>query len=140
KLAGVVKSAPVVPVIGSGRTRFQPIWVEDTARCVAMALEDPGTAGRIIPIGGPEHLTYEQIMDMIAETLGVRKPKVHIPVALMMPMAALMAALQPRPVITPGQLSQLSLDNTTELDAVERTFGFRPASLREKISYIREAR
>ena len=138
KLAGIVRSAPVVPVIGTGKSRFQPIWVEDTARCVAMALKDPATAGRVIPIGGPEHLTYEQILDVIMEALGVSKPKVHIPVPFMMPVAALMAAVQPRPLITPGQLSQLALDNATDLDAVERAFGFRPASLREKIAYVRD--
>lgn len=137
KLAGMVRKAPLAPIIGSGGTRFQPIWVEDTARCLALALEKADTVGRVIPIGGPEHLTYEEIIDLIIEALGVRKPKVHIPVALMMPVAAIMAALQTRPLITPGQLSQLALDNTTELDAVERAFGFRPASLREKIGYIR---
>ena len=98
----------------------------------------PATAGRVIPIGGPEHLTYEQILDVIMEALGVSKPKVHIPVPFMMPVAALMAAVQPRPLITPGQLSQLALDNATDLDAVERAFGFRPASLREKIGYVRD--
>lgn len=137
KLARVVRQAPVVPIIGSGRSRFQPIWVEDTARCVAKALMDPAKVGQVIPIGGPEHVTYEEIVDTIMGALGVKKPKIHVPVGLMMPMAALMAALQPRPLLTPGQLSQLALDNTTELDAVERAFGFRPASLRAKIGYIK---
>ncbi len=137
KLAGIVRTGPIVPITGPGRSRFQPIWVEDTARCVANALMNPATIGRVIPIGGPEHLTYEQIVDIIMEALGVKKPKIHVPLALMMPVAALMAALQSHPLITPGQLRQLSLDNTTELDAVERVFGFRPASLREKIGYIK---
>jgi NADH dehydrogenase len=137
KLADIVRRAPIVPVIGSGRNLFQPIWVEDTARCVALALEREDTIGQVLPIGGPEHLSYEDIIDLIVETLGPKKPKLHIPLGLMLPLAGLMERVQAKPVVTAGQLSQLSLDNITDLDAVERVFGFKPASLREKIGYIR---
>lgn len=139
KLAGIARGAPIFPIIGTGRSRFQPIWVEDTARCVAKVLADPATIGQVLPIGGPDHLTYEQIVDIIMEALGMKKPKIHLPVGLLTPLAAFMAAVQPRPLITPGQLSQLALDNTTDLDAVERAFGFRPARLHDKIGYIRQS-
>ncbi|MDP2953009.1 MAG: complex I NDUFA9 subunit family protein, partial [Chloroflexota bacterium] len=136
-MAKLVRQMLIVPIVGSGKTKFQMIWVEDTARCLAMVLEDDRTLGKTIPIGGPEHLSYEEIVDIIIQTLGARRLKVHVPLFVMRPMVWLMERFLSRPPITSGQLAMLALDNITELDAVERAFGFKPTPLREGIGYLR---
>ncbi|MEE9201867.1 MAG: complex I NDUFA9 subunit family protein [Dehalococcoidia bacterium] len=139
-LADLIRRAPVVPVIGPGRTRFQLISVAEVARCLAAALEDSRFTGQTVEIGGPEHLGYEEIIDLIIRTLGKRRLKVHIPVPLMRPVVWLMERLLPQPPLTSQQLSMLGRDNITELDAVERWFGFRPTPLGQEIGYIRQSR
>ena len=135
-MAAQVKLSPIVPVAGDGTARFQPIAVEDVARCLLAAYETDDTIGRTIEAGGPEHFTYDQMLDLIAEALGVRIAKVHLPVPLIRPVMAIMEALVPRSPATPEMLKMLSIDNTAELDSVERAFGFVPHALRDGLAYL----
>ena len=135
-LAAQVKLSPVVPVAGDGRTRFQPIAVEDVARCLVTAYQRDDTVGKTIEAGGPEHFTYEEILDVLADTLGAKIVKVRLPLPLLMPALALMEALVPRPPFTREQLKMLQADSSTDLDSVEKAFGFAPRSLAGNIAYV----
>lgn len=136
-LADLVRRLPVVPVIGPGRTRFQLISVAEVARCLASALEEDRFSGQTVELGGPEHLSYEDIINLIIRTLGKRRVKVHIPLPLMRPAVWAMERLLPQPPVTSQQLKMLAQDNITDLDVVERWFGFRPTPLTEGMGYIR---
>ena len=135
-LAALVKLSPLIPIAGDGKTKFQPISVEDIARCLVTAYESDDEA--TVEVGGPEVLSYEEMVDIVAATLGVRIAKVHVPVPLMRPVVAVAEALSPRPIITRDQLSMVEIDNTAELDSVEKAFGFAPRPLRGNIDYIRK--
>jgi len=136
-LADIIRRAPVVPVIGNGNTRFQLISAAEVARCLTTALEERRFIGQALELGGPEQQSYEEIIDLIIHTLGKKRLKLHIPVPLMRPVVWLMERLLPQPPLTSQQLKMLDRDNITELDAVERWFGFRPTPLGREIGYIR---
>ena len=135
-LAAQVKLSPIVPVAGNGKARFQPIAVEDVARCLVEACERDETAGMTLEAGGPEYFTYDEMLDLVSETLGARIAKVHVPVPLIKPVIAAMEALSPRPPATLEQLKMLDLDNATDLDSVESAFGFAPRSIKGNLDYI----
>ena len=136
-LAGAVKAFPIVPVAGDGSAHFQPISVEEVAECIAQAVDREELRGRVIEIGGPEHLSYNQILDTIARTYHIRRIKAHLPLAVMRRMVWLMERTLPSPPATGHQLDMLAIDNIAELDTVERTFGFTPRRLEGNIDYIR---
>ena len=137
QLANVVKMAPVVPVVGDGNARFQPVHLDDVADAYERALRDPSTAGHTYELAGPEVLTYEEILDECARALGKKKPKLHVPVALMMPAAAVMGAIPfiDAPVTT-DQLKMLKIDNTTDQNAIQTLIGHAPMPFRGNIGYI----
>lgn len=137
RLAGLVRWNPVVPVAGDGKTRFQPIWVEDLAACIAACLEEGTHDGQIIEVGGPEQLTYEEMLDAVRRELGRRRLKVHVPLPLVRLAAGAMEALLPQPPVTRHQLAMLAKDSIAEIDAVPRCFGFTPKSLSEGLGYLR---
>ena len=137
-LAALVKAFPIIPVPGNGRTLYQPLHVEDMARCVASALKLPEPRGQTVDLGGPRHLTHDQILDTIARTYHLKRLKFHVPLALMRMMVAIMERLAPSPPATLHQLRMLSVDSVTELDSVERIFGFQPRPLDGAIDYIRD--
>ena len=138
-LAGLVRfSIPAVPVAGDGGALFQPINVDDVARCIVISLDRP-PAMREIEIGGPEQLTYDQIIDVVHDAIGAGKRiKVHVPVAALMPVATVMDKVLPNPPVTPSQLRMLAKHNITRLDAVAEAFGFQPDSFRENAGYLGE--
>jgi len=138
-LAGVVKSFPVTPVVGDGRTRFQPVHVRDVADSFRRAVEDPATIGETYELGGPDVLTYEQLIDLIAKELGVSKPKIHLPVGLM---KLVVTASKPlprrlRPPVTGEQLKMLAIDNSSRQSATEELIGRPPRALADEIGYLR---
>lgn len=136
KLAQVVRLAPIVPILGSGKTKFQPIWVEDICRCVLRVIEDNRTIGKTYQLGGPEHLSYEQMIDIVMVKLHKQKLKWHFPITLIKPIVKVMETMLPNPPITSGQLALLEIDNITSLDSVGHHFGFEPKRLEEGIDYI----
>ena len=137
-LASVVRLNPVVPVVGHGKSMFQPIWVEDVCTCLLRMLDDDAYLGKTFDVGGPEQLSYEDLLDIIMRVLGKRKPKLHVPVALMKPLAALMERVLPNPPVTPAQLDLLELDNITAPNPLPELFGIeKPAYLQAKLGYIR---
>jgi NADH dehydrogenase len=140
QLADVVKMklAPVVPVVGDGNSRFQPVHLDDVAAAFERALRDPATTARqIYELAGPEVLTYEEILDECARVLGANKRKLHIPVALMKPAATVMGAVPfiEAPVTT-EQLKMLKLDNTTQQNALPTLIGRGGIPFRGNIDYI----
>jgi uncharacterized protein YbjT (DUF2867 family) len=100
---------PVVPVAGSGDTRFQPIWAEDVADCLMAALDrgtGPSDDGhRAFELAGPEVLSYEEIVDLALRPLGRRKPLLHIPMpAVRSGLRALERIVGPSVFATPDEV------------------------------------
>lgn len=137
-LAKLVRLAPVIPVVGSGKSKFQPVAVDEVAGAFARALEDPTTAGRILELGGGQTYGYEEMLDVIAAKLGKKKRKVHVPVGVMMPIVRLSKPLPPalRPPVTEEQLKMLALDNCTDQSATAELIGRTPRRLEDGIDYI----
>lgn len=138
-LTGLVRfSIPVIPVAGDGGALFQPIAIEDLVRCIVLSVERPAVM-REIELGGPEQLSYDEIIDVIHDAIGAgMRIKAHVPVAALMPAAAVMDKVLSNPPVTPAQLRMLAKNNITRLDAVHNAFGFQPASFRVNAGYLAE--
>jgi uncharacterized protein YbjT (DUF2867 family) len=74
-----VKYSPIVTVIGSGKQRVQPIWIDDVAEHFARALDTPAAANKTFEIGGPDIVTWDELYRTIAKVLGKRRALAHIP-------------------------------------------------------------
>jgi uncharacterized protein YbjT (DUF2867 family) len=72
---------PVLPISGSGRSAYQPIWAADVARCVLASLGRDSESARY-ELAGPEILTYDQIARTVAGQAGRERPLVHVPLGL----------------------------------------------------------
>lgn len=140
QLASLIRTFPVIPVVGDGKTKFMPVYVQDVAAAYKRALEDTSTSGEIYELGGPDVLTYEAMLDLIAAKLEKRKPKAHVPVSLMLPVVKFSKPLPKalRPPVTEQQLKMLSLDNSSENSATARLIGHTPMSLQDGIDYIKK--
>ena len=72
----------MVPVSGSGRAQYQPIWAEDVADCVVAALMASGPRRRAFELAGPETLTYDDIVRTAIHSNGRRRRLLHVPLPL----------------------------------------------------------
>ena len=122
-LAGQLRLAPIMPVIGSGSYRLQPIHASDVARCFAMALEMPETVGQCYELCGNDRLTYLELLDVIASAMGRAAPfKPHAPLGLMKLIVPIMQ-----------KIPQLLIEENICDGCWKKIFGFEPRDLREGI-------
>jgi NADH dehydrogenase len=121
-IARAVRRFPVFPVFGDGTYRVQPIAVEEVARCFVAALERPVTVGETYELGGPEALTYNEVLRRIAQALGLRRAFVHFPLGFAK-LAVSMFQHFPGAPITRDQLTMLLEGSTCDSSAASLTFG-----------------
>jgi NADH dehydrogenase len=134
-LADLIRVAPIVPMIGNGKRRFQPIWVEDVVTCLLkMAREPERYDGKYLQVGGPTVYTYAQILDLLMASLGKRRLKVPGPVPAARLGAAVLTAVLARPPITPAAIELFGFDNVAALDSVPANFGVTPRSLEDYLA------
>jgi len=124
--ATLVRLNPVIPLAGS-HARFQPIWVEDVARCFAAALGDPRTFGHAYDLCGPKVYTLEELVRFVAGTLGKRRAVVGLPDAVGR-LQALVFEHLPGKLMTRDNLDSMKVDNVCA-GPFPPVFGFAPAAL-----------
>ena len=124
--ATLVRLNPVIPLAGA-RARFQPIWVEDVARCFASALGDRRTFGQVYELGGPRTYTLEELVRFVASTLGRRRAVVGLPAGLAR-LQALVFEHLPGKLLTRDNLDSMKVDNVCA-GPFPTVFGFEPAPL-----------
>jgi NADH dehydrogenase len=138
-LAMLIKFIPLVfPVIGGGKTRFQPIHVDDVARCIIGCLDSYRLDNSIIDIGGLQHLSYDEVLDAVMAELRTRRLRLRLRQPAMRSLVGLGERLFPHPPVTRQQLDLFSIDNTTDLGNVPRTFGFQPLRFEDNLGYLRQ--
>lgn len=109
-LADIVRLLPVVPLIGGGRTRLQPVYVEDVAEAIGRILADPGSAGRTYELAGPGVYTLRELVSFALRILDKRRLLVPLPFTLAEIQARLFEFL-PRAPLTTAQVELLRADN-----------------------------
>jgi NADH dehydrogenase len=128
-LAYMVDRYPLVPVIGSGRQRLQPVPVEHVAEGFARALALPATEKQVYEVGGPDRVTMVELLDLIGAALGHRRVrKIHVPVGFIRPIARVLHGLPGFPV-TPDQLRMLEEDNICDPAPFHGAFKLEPVPL-----------
>lgn len=131
-LARQIRFLPLLPTIGDGTYRLQPIHGSDVARCFCEALENPETVGRAYNLCGPDRLTYRELLDAVAETMGRPHPlKPALPLALMKPLIAMLQGIAAFP-ITLDQVQMLLEESICDASWQE-TFTTPPVRFRDGI-------
>ncbi|MBI1238203.1 MAG: NAD-dependent epimerase/dehydratase family protein [Alphaproteobacteria bacterium] len=121
RFAKMAAFSPVLPLIGGGKTKFQPAFVGDVAQALRITLEREGAAGKIYELGGPSVYTFEELMAMLLKVIERRR--------LLLPIPFFLAELQsyvlqflPGKLLTPDQVTLLKSDNIVSGAADISTF------------------
>ena len=109
-LAELARLLPVLPLIGGGRTRLQPVFVEDVAEAIASTLTDPVTVGRTYELAGSEVYMLRELVRMTLRLMCKRRLLIPVPLAVAEIQARLLELL-PNPPLTTGQVDLLKADN-----------------------------
>lgn len=120
-------SRPIVPLIDGGKSRLQPVALEDVCRCMASALAMPETQGQIYELGGPDRLTFRDLVGHAAVALNRGLKTMSVPAWAVRPAVAALQRFMSFP-LTLDQLKMLVEDNVCEIDHYVKTFEIEPKS------------
>ena len=130
----LAKLTPVTPIAGSGEQRLQPIWAEDLAACFVRALDDDGVTNRTLELGGPDVVSWNTFWARLKQALGVRRPSLHVPMALMRANALVTERLPGNIPLTRDLLKMMEVgDNVVTGDDGARALGVSLVPLDEQL-------
>ena len=110
KFAGMARYFPALPLIGGGKTRFQPVFVGNVAAAIVAGLDNPAARGRTFELGGPGVYSFKELMEITLRQTGRERALIPLPFRLAGIMAAFLQLL-PGSVLTMDQVRLLKKDN-----------------------------
>lgn len=132
KMFGDMVAKYVVPIIGDGQYRFQPVSVTTVAQGFEKALELEAAKGQTLDVGGPDNVTFDEIMDTLARVMGKTIVKIHLPV---LPLRLATSALQHAPgyPLSSDQITMLMEGGTCDEKPFYDLMGLTPIPLEQTL-------
>src|ERR1700730_586814 len=132
-ILGLLRTLPAYPLFGDGRTRLQPVYVDDVAAAIAQVLRQAQRPYPVYELAGPRVYSYAELLRTIARAAGLRPVLVRIPFAFWDAVAGL-AGILPHPPLTRNQVELMQID-TTASDSRPGfgSLGISPRSLEEEL-------
>lgn len=137
RFAWLARISPLLPLIGGGHTKFQPVFVGDVAAAILKCIQDPATRGKTYELGGPDILSFKELLQFILRVTGRKRLLVPLPFWLAT-LEALWLQFLPKPLLTPDQVRLLKSDNVVTADALTLAdLGIQPDSIEAVVpSYL----
>jgi NADH dehydrogenase len=130
-----VRKAPVVVVLGDGRWMSAPVFIGDVSAAVIACLQTPATIGQTYDIGGPDLVSFDDLIDHIGAAVGRSPPKVHVPLGIALQIARVVARI-PKAPITVSNVLGSNQDTQIDIAPARRDFGFAPISLDAGLKFV----
>lgn len=123
RFAAMARLSPVLPLIGGGETKFQPVYVADVAEAIARSVEGKVKGGKVYELGGPQVLTFRQCMEEMLAVIGRKRVLAPVPWGLARLQASVLGLL-PNPLLTTDQVEMLKADNIVSASAAKEGRSF----------------
>ncbi len=133
RLIRLLRITPILPIFGDGESLQQPIFVDDVARAVLLALQNDVTIGKSYNIAGKDPLTYNQVIDSVVSALGRRVWKLHLPYMPIVRVLQFTERMRLRLPIKAEQVLRLNENKAFSYEEAQKDFGFSPRSFEEGI-------
>ena len=138
-LAGLIATVPSLYLMpGDGRTLIQPLWVEDLATCLVWALDNERILNETLEIGGPEYLTFRQVLEMIMDAIDTRRRLLPTRPPYLRGLTVFLEAIFPGLPVSVYWLDYLATNRTCTLDTIPRTFNLMPSRMAQNLGYLEE--
>ncbi len=136
-LARLLRISPgIFPLPGDGSTLLQPLWVEDLVTCMTLAMDDTTMARQVYAVGGPEYLTFRQIVTNVMAATRIRRHIVEMSPPYLRILALLAENTFKNFPLSVFWQDYLAADRTCDLDTLPRLFGLMPMRFARQLGYL----
>ncbi len=134
RLSKIVKTYPVVPIIGNGKNLLQPIYLGDLIKIIECCI-NKNIKGTFL-VAGKSIVSYNDLVNSIIKKLKLKRIKVHIPICVIRPFSYLLQKLLKNPPVTTVQLDNLKIDMVYNVKNIEKTFHIRLSGIEEGVDIL----
>jgi len=136
-LAQLLHALPFIFLVpGQGDSLLQPLWVEDLVTCLTWALDDDETRDQMYEVGGPEFLSFNEILQMVMDQLGLQRKPVYLHPAYLRGLTVFLENLLPSIPVSVYWLDYLAANRTCSLDTIPRFFNLMPTRMAQRLAYL----
>lgn len=133
RFAEMARFSPALPLIGGGRTLFQPVFAGDVAAAIVAAIDNVSAQGRTYELGGPTVYSFRQLMEIILSVTERKRALVPMPFGLAF-LQSIFLQLAPKPLLTPDQVRLLKKDNVVSPTAhTLKDLGIQPTTVEAEV-------
>ena len=137
RFAAMAQMSPVLPLVGGGETKFQPVFVGDVAEAIAAGVDGRLAPGATYELGGPKVLTFRQILEFVLKVTNRSRILAPLPFGIA-GLIARVAQYLPNPPLTPSQVTLLKSDNVVSAEAIAQrrtleAIGITPTSIEAEV-------
>jgi uncharacterized protein YbjT (DUF2867 family) len=136
-LARLVHTLPFIFLVpGNGKNQIQPLWIEDLITCLVWSLDYPQTKNQTYDIGGPEYLSFQQVLEILLQKLEIHRSLVYIRPPYMRGLTVFLENIFPRLPVSVYWLDYLASNHTCPLDTMPKEFNLMPARFSQRLAYL----
>jgi uncharacterized protein YbjT (DUF2867 family) len=141
---GLVQLAHYFPLVflipGEGETMLHPLWIEDLCTCLVWALELEELSGQTISVGGPEYISFIQLVQTIFERSNLHRTLINVPLPYLKIMTIVLESFLPGLPTTSFWMDYLATNRTSSLDTIPRIFNLMPSRFSHRLDYLADTK
>jgi NADH dehydrogenase len=136
-IARILSLNPFIFLMPSdGSVILQPMWVDDLVTCLVWALQDPETANRTYDIGGPEYLSFRQIVELVMKETRMRRLLIGVQPPVLRWITMFLETVMPNLPVSVYWLDYMAVNRTTAIDTMPRFFNLMPSRMSMRLGYL----
>ena len=134
KLIKIIKKSPVIPILGSGKYKLQPIHIGDLIKIIEYCIKNKIRG--IFLVAGKSRIAYNELIDLIIKKLRLKRMKLYMPIFFIRPFAYLFQNLLKNPPVTTVQLDNIKVDQVYDTNIIEKTFNIKLKNIEDGIDLL----
>ena len=135
KTLALVKKLPVIPIPGNGIKRIQPVYIEDVVKVIITCLEIKKFKKKIYNIAGPYPITFNDYIQIVLDSLKLKRIKIHIPIFLIK-LFLLLTGRAFENIITSEIVTSITQDKDADIHDAQYDLGFKPKEFNAMIPFL----
>ncbi len=128
-----IRKYPLVPVLGRGKAKFSPLYIDDLVSAIEQSILDEKLVSETILLAGPEEMTFDELVDRTSKYFGVSRSKLHLPVSIVKIGSKVFSCLGVK-ILVPDQIPRLLCIKDRDISKASSLISFFPRKLEEGIA------
>ena len=134
KLIKIIKNYKLIPIIGDGKNKLQPIYIEDLIKIIEKCINK--NIKGIFLVAGNSIINYNELVNLIINKLKLKRIKIYIPIFLIRPFAYLFQILLKNPPLTTIQLNNIKINQEYNINKINKLFNIKLTNIEEGLNKI----